>query len=396
MSAKETINSVHLLSDVKFLPWIKRTFSLRGWSSYYILLNHKEKKVYKDLEVDTMEVSSDSFGESIIIEKLRSFDIAFHYLLNNTKAEIISKSGDDLIHCWCFYGAEIYQQTNLFRSSIYGPQTRKMFWTLPEKRFRYELRKWYYSIWKREPSPISSLRQSISKIYAILWYVEEEMELINQKIKLPPWKFFQFFSFDDIIPAGTGNTDVKSKKILIGNSATIENNHADVLPLLTAISDKDYSFSLPLTYGQFSRYKSQIKSKYKRKLGERVTFLEGHLSLEEYYSFLQKHPTAVFLHYRQQGLGNILYLLYTGTKVYLSQHNVVYRWLKKNGVEVFIFEVDFLKDVQTQQLTLDPEMIVHNQVKIRDLLDHQRNDITISELETEVNLRKKRKVNDVA
>lgn len=56
---------------------------------------------------------------------------------------------------------------------------------------------------------------------------------------------------------------------------------------------------------------------------------------------------------------------------------------------MFIFEVDFLKDVQEQQLTLDQEMIVHNQVKIRDLLDHQRNDITISELETEVNLRKK-------
>ncbi len=396
MSAKETINSVHILSDIKFLPWIKRTFSLQGWSSYYILLNHKEKKVCKDLEDDTMEVSSDSFGQSIIIEKLRSFDIAFHYLLNNTKAEIIRKSGKDIIHCWCFYGAEIYQQTNLFRRNIYGPQTKKMLWTLPEKRFRYELRKWYYSIWKREPSPISSLRMAIPDIYSILWYVEDEIELINKKIKLPPWKFFQFFSFDDIIPADTGITDVKSKRILIGNSATIENNHVDVLPLLTAISDEDYSFSLPLTYGQFTRYKSQIKSKYKRKLGDRVTFLEGHLPLEDYYSFLQKHPTAIFLHYRQQGLGNILYLLYTGTKVYLSQHNVVYLWLKKNEIEVFIFEVDFLKDAQAQKLTLDQSMIVHNQVKIRDLLDHQRNDITISELEEEVYLRKKRKVDDIA
>lgn len=396
MSAAETIKSVHILSDVKFLPWIKRTFSLHGWTSFYILLNHQEKKVYRDLDVDTLEMSTDAFGESIILEKLKSFDIAFHYLLNNTKAEIIHKSGKDIIHCWCFYGAEIYQQTNLFRNTIYGPQTRKMLWTLPEKRFRYELRKWYYSFWKREPSPISSLRSSISRIYAILWYVEEEMEMINQKIKLPPWKFFQFFAFDDIIPAGTGITDVASKKILIGNSATIENNHADVLPLLTSISDPEYTFSLPLTYGQFSRYKSKIKVMYKRKLKDRVTFLEEHLTLNEYYALLQKHPTAIFLHYRQQGLGNILYLLYNGTKVYVSQHNVVYQWLKKNGVEVFIFEVDFVRDVQAQQLTLDQETITYNQGKIRELLDHQRNDLTISELEKEVYSRKKNRANDIA
>lgn len=396
MSAAETIKSVHILSDVKFLPWIKRTFSLHGWTSFYILLNHQAKKVYRDLDVDTLEMSTDAFGESIILEKLKSFDIAFHYLLNNTKAEIIHKSGKDIIHCWCFYGAEIYQQTNLFRNTIYGPQTRKMLWTLPEKRFRYELRKWYYSFWKREPSPISSLRSSISRIYAILWYVEEEMEMINQKIKLPPWKFFQFFAFDDIIPAGTGITDVASKKILIGNSATIENNHADVLPLLTSISDPEYTFSLPLTYGQFSRYKSKIKVMYKRKLKDRVTFLEEHLTLNEYYALLQKHPTAIFLHYRQQGLGNILYLLYNGTKVYVSQHNVVYQWLKKNGVEVFIFEVDFVRDVQAQKLTLDQETITYNQGKIRELLDHQRNDLTISELEKEVYSRKKNRANDIA
>jgi len=135
---------------------------------------------------------------------------------------------------------------------------------------------------------------------------------------------------------------------------------------------------------------------YTRKLGERVTFLEEHLTLKEYYSLLQKHPTAIFLHYRQQGLGNILYLLYTGTKVYLSHHNVVYQWLKKNGVEVFIFEEDFLKDAEAQWLTLEPETIGHNQRKIRELLEHQKNDLTIAALEEEVYSRKKRTANDIA
>ena len=389
MSVQETIHSVHLLSDKKFLPWIQQTFSREGWTSFYIILNPQLKNTCRPLDDITLEVSTDSFGESMIVQKLKTFDIAFHYLLDNTKAEIISKTATDLVHCWCFYGAEIYQQTNLFRNALYGPQTKKMLWSLPEKRFRYEFRKWYYTIVKRKPSPISSLKKAIESIYALLWYVEEEMEMINKRIKLPPWKFFQFFSFEDIIPPGSVQTDVHSKKILIGNSATIENNHADILPLLTEISDPAYSFSIPLTYGQFARYKTKIKAAYKIKLGERVTFLETHMALTEYYSFLQLHPTAIFLHYRQQGLGNILFLLYSGTKVYLSRRNVVYDWLKKNEIEVFIFEEDFLKDVQVQRLTLDPEMIAYNQRKVRILLDHQRNEVTIKEIEAEIYSRKK-------
>lgn len=384
----EKINAVHIVSEKKFLPWIKNTFSLPGWSSIYIILDASKKQHFVQVNEETLEVSADQYGEQKVVEKINDYDIVFHYLLNNTKAEIISGSNPRLVHCWCFYGAEIYQQTSLFRKNLYGSQTRKLFRYLPEIRFRYDLRRIYYTYVLFRKAPIDSLQEAIPHIFRILWYVEEEMQLINQHIKLPLWQFFQFFSFADIIPPNTPMTDFSSKKILIGNSATIENNHADILPLIKEIKDGDYRFSLPMTYGQFPRYMSMIKKQYRLALQDRVVFLEGHLPLDEYYRFLQQHPTAIFLHHRQQGLGNILYLLYTGTKVYLSRNNIIQPWLSNNGVKVFSFEDEFLQDVIANRLTLDMPTVEKNRDALTHMLEHHRNIETLQTLEREVKSRK--------
>ena len=378
-----TIQALHLFSDRKFIPWVKQTFQLSHWHSHFIIINVKSKNSQVVIDEDTTEVSGDAFGQKIILEKLKKMDIAFHYFLDNNKADIIFHSKSNTLHCWCFYGAEIYQQTSAFRKEIYGPVTKKLLWTLPEIKFRYDLRKYFYYLQLKTP-PITSLLRALPKIHSILWYVEEEMNRINKKITLPAWKFFQFFSFTDIIPPGTGTTNRQSRYILIGNSATIENNHADVLKVILQSNNEQHSFSLPLTYGQFPRYKAQIKTRFKRALGERVKFVEDHMALQEYYLFLLRHPTAVFLHYRQQGLGNILYLLYAGTKVYLSRKNVVTEWLTRNQIKVYIFEEEFIRDLQQDNLVLDDATVHQNRDGIITLLDHKRNEQTMKELEEEV------------
>ncbi|HSF88421.1 MAG TPA: TDP-N-acetylfucosamine:lipid II N-acetylfucosaminyltransferase [Saprospiraceae bacterium] len=388
MHEKHPVRAIHLFSDRKFLGWVRQTFSTTGWISYYVILNPGTKKSCITIDEHTIEVSTDSYGQQIIIEKLTNMDIAFHYFMDNVKADIICRSHPGMLHCWCFYGAEIYQQTNKFRRDLYGPETRKLLWLLPEIKFRYDLRKFYYIFFRLRQPPINSLLKAIPRIHRILWYVEEEIDKINTRIKLPPWQFFQFFNFSDIIPSGTGFTNKVSRKVLVGNSATIENNHADVLKVLGKITDNTLTYSLPLTYGQFPRYKSKIKALYEKQLGTQVTFLDQHMTLSVYYQFLQEHPTAVFLHNRQQGLGNILYLLYTGTKVYLSVTNVIYHWLQKNRIKVYIFEEHFLKDSQAGNLVLDDETALNNRNEIVNLLQHNRNTETLRALENQVFLNK--------
>ena len=118
MPEKHPVRAIHLFSDRKFLGWVRQTFSTTNWTSYYVILDSATKFV--------------------------NMDIAFHYFLDNVKADIIYRSRPEMIHCWCFYGAEIYQQTNKFRRDLYGPETRKLLWLLPEIKFRYDLRKFYF------------------------------------------------------------------------------------------------------------------------------------------------------------------------------------------------------------------------------------------------------------
>ncbi len=384
MSTEDSIRSIHIFSDKKFVPWTKNTFNLPHWTCYYVILNHQKKNFCEPLDDSMLEVSADAFGQKKIAALLDHQDIAFHYFLDNIKADLIAQSPNHLVHCWCFFGAEVYQQTNLFRQQLYGQETKRLLRLLPEIRFRYDLRKFYFKYILFKKPPIQSLLNAIPHVHSILWYVEEEIDFINTKLTLPLWQFFQFFSFSDIIPEGTAITNPTTKKILIGNSATVENNHADALPLLMKMKDTSYSFSLPMTYGQFDRYKTKIKQQYKNAFNDRVTFLEEHLPLKAYYQLLQEHPTAIFLHYRQQALGNILYLLYAGTKIYLSEKSVIYTWLKKNGIKVFKFEADFESHANTNQLTLDRAAMEENQKRIQHLLHHDRNTATIKALEREV------------
>lgn len=384
MVEQNPVRAIHLFSDKKFIGWVRQTFSTTGWDSYFVILNPQIKNTCLTIDENTLEVSTDTFGQKIILEKLMNRDIAFHYFMDNVKADLIYRSHPGILHCWCFYGAEIYQQTNVFRKDLYGPATRKLLWSLPEIKFRYDLRKFYYQFLQLKHPPIVSLRRAIPKIHRILWYVEEEMVKINTRIKLPPWQFFQFFNFSDIIPPGTAYTHRDTRRILIGNSATVENNHVDVLEVLSKTSNTNFNYSLPLTYGQFPRYKKKIKALYKNELGDRVTFLEQHMQLESYYQFLQQHPTAIFLHHRQQGLGNILYLLYMGTKVYLSRSNIVFHWLQKKQIKVYIFEDQFLQDYEDNNLVLDDSTTAFNRKGIVALLQHNRNTDTLQSLAAEI------------
>lgn len=376
----QTIKAVHIFTDSKFIPWVKSSFAQHAWESTFIVLQASSSTVAHTVN-EVIYVPIENDWKSKVLKIIDTSQIVFHYFLDNHKASLVIDSSGPAIHCWCFYGAEIYQQTPLFRDILYGPVTRKYLWLLPEIRYRVKLRSFYYRMLKREKPPVTLLQQAIKKISGILWYVPEEIAFINTRIKLPPWYNFQFFSFSDIIPDPEARCQSNNHKILVGNSATIENNHLDVLNALQQVQNPTYSVSLPMTYGLFPRYKSLVKRKFSKALKERAFFLENHMPLEKYYSYLSEHPTAAFLHHRQQALGNVLYMLYIGAKVYLSRDNIIVQWLRNNQVRVFIFEDEFVNDLNTGNMILEETIAEENRKRIRILLEHQHNLETIKQLE---------------
>jgi hypothetical protein len=384
MNETKAIQAIHILSERKFLPWVKSLFNRPGWTCLYVILQINKNNHFNKISDIEIEVSVDGHGINQVLPLINRSDIAIYYFLDYTKAELISRSSPHVLNCWYFFGADIYQQTNFFKKHLYGPETKKLLRLLPEARFRYHFRKWYYRLMRMKSTPMKTLERSIPKIDFILWYIEDEIEMLRKRIDLPPWLYLQFFRFSDIIPDEKTTTDKTSKKILIGNSATLENNHLDVLHTLKRLNTGEYQWTLPMTYGQFSRYRIQLKSAFTKAFGKNTVYLETHLPLNEYYELLNRHPTAIFLHYRQQGLGNIFYLLYNGTKVYLSNRNIIFHWLKKHGISAYSFEDEFERDFIDKHLVLTEEESRNNKLKIKELLMHDLNEKTFTVLESNI------------
>lgn len=392
MNELTKIHSLHIVSEKKFLPWIKKAFARPGWENEYIIFQYKKKNHFNPVAEKESEMSADKFGRDKAITIANRSDIVFHYFFDFPKADIVIRSRPEVQHYWNFFGAEIYQQTDYFRKELYGPFTAHLMKTLPEIKFRYEMRRLYYKWILRSDAPVDKLKKSLPRLNNILWYIEEEIAMIRKKIDLPPWLFFQFFTFHDIIPDVNARTQTDSRKILIGNSATIENNHMDILHLLENIRHFNHTVTLPMTYGQFRRYKSKLKQKYQDSLGNKARFLETHLNLQAYYQFLDEHATAIFMHYRQQGLGNIFYLLYNGTKIYLSKQNIIFNWLINKGIHVYSVEDSFKYDYEHCNLTLNSELANENRMQIRNLLDHNRNEETFRIIESKLEAIKTQRV----
>ena len=144
------------------------------------------------------------------------------------------------------------------------------------------------------------------------------------------------------IPESHGKRNIN---IQIGNSATVENNHFEVLEELVKFKDQDIKIYVPLSYGDMDYAKEVIE--YGHSLfEEKFSGVLGHLDYEKYVRFLNTMDVAIFAPERQQALGNIYVLAYLGKKIYIRNDISTWEHLETDlGVKIFnysdIKEIEF-------------------------------------------------------
>ena len=103
--------------------------------------------------------------------------------------------------------------------------------------------------------------------------------------------------------------------------------------------------------------------------------------LDEYNKMLSTCSVAIMNHYRQQAVGNIIALVYSGAKVYLSSQNTVYHFLKRIGCNVYSVENDLitsninaLEPLSKEESTQNKE-ILYRFLNTEKLIEDLRKDI---------------------
>lgn len=107
--------------------------------------------------------------------------------------------------------------------------------------------------------------------------------------------------------------------ILVGNSATPVARHCDVLNILEKFKSEYIHLYLPLSYGGPKEYAREVAERAQAMFGDKVTILDSFMDLDNYNDLLLNMDIGIFHHSRQAALGNIIFMLSAGKKVYIGE-----------------------------------------------------------------------------
>ena len=163
-------------------------------------------------------------------------------------------------------------------------------------------------------------------------YIPADFELLKTLFK-PTVEFvnFSYGSCERLIR----DVEITGNDLLIGNSADPSNFHPYMIKKLLPRNFRNAIYC-PLSYGGPKEYAIAAATLGEQYFGERFKAINQILSQEEYLqSVLSRISFALMWHNRSQAWGNIMQLLYQGTKVFMNPQSNLYKLLAKEGFAVF-------------------------------------------------------------
>ncbi|HPC35223.1 MAG TPA: TDP-N-acetylfucosamine:lipid II N-acetylfucosaminyltransferase [Candidatus Marinimicrobia bacterium] len=166
------------------------------------------------------------------------------------------------------------------------------------------------------------------------------------------------------------NSIYKEITIQVGNSGDPSNDHIGVFEHLKRFSDHHFKIFCPLSYGGTKDYINSVIRYGKDAFGDRFFPLIDIIQPEEYSKLLLKINVAIFSSPRQQGLGNILALLFLGKKVYIRRETTPYEYFRK--INVVGFPYSDLENISFKELIhFTPEIAENNHKIIKELFSEE-------------------------
>lgn len=349
---------LHLIQREKITSQIIDNFSQLD-SSENIFWIFSGDNYYYEGSAEKHLLSNSNINEVI---RLESYDALVVHGLYPQFAKIICEIVIDIKIAWFVWGFDIYNRPKI-RSSLLGDRTlttislkRRLFEFVKKNGF---LRKIFYLSSSKIDSELY-IERAYRRIDFFCSYIYEDYIFFNKNYNHNTKYLEVLFTSLDQYLGGTQSIKVgaEARDILIGNSNSRENNHLDVFFRLKNVENKEMRFYVPLSYGDDCVYKDFVLKDGKELLKEQFVPLLDFMEIQEYFNILKSCSAAIFYHYRQQAMGNIIALLFMGVRVYLSTRNPVYNFCLRNNLIVY----DFDRDFQT----------FGNKIMIEDDVEHNR------------------------
>lgn len=367
---------LHITTDEKFVDSAMFLFE-KAFPNRNLLRVIKEDKTVilkfiKNEYPNTRYYYKNEFDENQFIGDLNDVKYVIFHNIDYFKSNIILNfvKPVDVTYLWIFWGGEVFNNLYFNSGKYISEETKNLvgrdhFIIDKLKSIKRSLFKYFHPHYK--------LLKAIKEVDVFLGLKSDYDLLLNSGVIDEKIKYinFSYYPMDYIVDnSSIENVDPDVRKVIfIGNSATLTNNHIDVIKKLAKFNS-DFTTIFPMNYGD-TNYRDIINSSGKKILGEKFNFLIDYLALDEYNNILKKCDIAIMNHYRQQAVGNILTLLYFGKKVVLNEKSSLYKYLTDLGFKV----LSFSKFTENELSSLDHEQQLNN----RKLIIENFSSIKISE-----------------
>lgn len=218
------------------------------------------------------------------------------------------------------------------------------------------------------------LRKALLKSAGVINLIEKDYGELRNIVGIPDMKHF-------VAPMGKNpreNIDyayyrsLQKKddvyRILVGNSATVYNQHREIFEILSKFKEENIEIISPLTYGK-EEYRAEVIESGIQYFGEKFKTVIKQLPKDEYVAMLSGCDVGIFNNNRQQAMGNISILARLGKKVYLRDDTSM--WEHFENIGYHFYTINELKESSLDEILHFDETVRQNNIEAREKWEQQ-------------------------
>lgn len=342
---------LHLVHDEKFIDAAINSFEtvypnknkfLVGVKNY----NYQLKYIKQKEKVFIAPYGSKEYSN--LIGDITQYEAVLLHYLDKPKLKILQESQDDVNFVWISWGADIYRNIPQWKYQLYGSEEKKVIAKIKiNSVLGYNLRISFLfdlitNLWTQVK--LMNFKKILRKIKYYSTIIPNEKQIVEKFFKINArYVRYNYGSIGNFIQNRIININYNITKanILLGNSGAPTNNHIEIIKVLSKKNLSGKKVITPLNYGN-KEYIKYINTFGTKKLGNNFVPLLKFLDRSEYFDIISACSVCIMNHYRQQGMGSTLYMLFNGAKVFLSEKNPAYYYLKDIGVIIYSIEHDLI------------------------------------------------------
>jgi len=364
---------LHFVIDDKFTNHAIQTFkNINSVNEFWLLTENEKEFKYVNNSAVKM-ISFLSFFNDFTRNDLNKYDIYIFHSMSKKFLRMIEILNKDKKVIWIGWGYDYY--TNLILGGNFNKlllnQTKKCYNSnffikkpnLKSYLFLLPIISWLFRL------KLCYDYRSISYFCPVL---KEEYNIIKKRNLFfrPKFGSWNYGSLENNLLPNKSAEIIIENNILIGNSASVTNNHLDIFSIIAGFNNIiERQILVPLSYGDV-KYEKFIKEKGISIFGEKISFLNDFVSIDEYFKLVNKCGNVIMPHLRQQGLGIIIMMMFYGAKIFLFQSNPLYNFFKKENVIIFSIE-ELIKNPDLLDLNLSMSDIEINRAMLRKYWSHE-------------------------